>query len=547
MGIGIDAGSFAIKVVRLRRKAGKVCATGVTRAVVGYSGGNGETRAKAIGALRKVAADAGDTRGTIGGITGRDVNLRFSHLPPVGLDRLDIMMEYEVMQIAGKSGGSVYSGYCGLDIPDKPFPEVPMLIGLGKNTYVDEKYDLFEKAGITPKDLCPNSIGLFHAFRLSGQGEEGKNSLILDVGAENVDLVIASGTGMDARLVFARNLSQGAKAFTDAVRASLGGSQAEAERWKMKARLGRTPDEEPKGEAARLALLNAAGHFQTVVNTSLQFARQQTKIPDLDVARVYLSGGGARVTGFAEYLVQTMSRPVEMLRPFDGVDLSGLDEAAQKAAADLPTDLSVALGLALLAETPGAQGLSLLPEPVRKRRDFLRKDMFLYASIPVLLAGLVVLFMAGTANKLAEKAALEKAQKEQAEVNGAVARYEALLAERDELREKDGRLADEVGPGSFFLSVLARARSVKPERIWVSHAALEPASRDKDTGERVAVLKGFVEEADTEAHAIFDRFRKAMGEGSGMSVKTNAEKISDDKARLEFEITVSRPAPPKAE
>ncbi len=543
MGLGIDVGTYALKTVRLKRKAGKLHVTGLSRVVLGYAQ-NGENRAKALGTLRKIAAEAVDTRATVAGITGRDVNLRFSHLPPVGLDRLDIMMEYEVMQIAGKSGGSVYSGYCGLDIPDKPFPEVPMLIGLGKNTYVDERYDLFEKAGVAPRDLCPNPIALFHAFRLSGQGEEGKNSLILDVGAENVDLVIASGKGDGAKLVFARNLSQGAKAFTDAVRGSLGGSQADAERWKMKARLARTPDEEPKGEAARLALLNAAGHFQTVVNTSLQFARSQTKIPDLDVNRVYLSGAGARITGFGEYLAQTMLKPVEVLRPFDGVDLSLLDADAAKAVVDVPTDLSVALGLAYMAETPGAQTLSLLPEPVRRRRDFLRKDMFLYASIPVVLAGLFVLFMAAARARSVEEETLKKAKAEQGTVQGDLARYEELLAVRDDLREKNGRMAEEVAPGAFLLSVLAKVRSVKPERVWISTASLAPASRDRDDAERVVALKGFVEETDMEAHATFDKFRKALGEGGGMKVVTNAEKRSDDKARLEFEITVSRPEAP---
>ncbi len=542
MGLGIDVGSYALKTVRLRRKAGKLHVTGLGRAVFGYAQ-NGENRSKAIAVLKRIAAETADTRSTIAGITGRDVNLRFSHLPPVGLDRLDVMMEYEVMQIAGKSGGSVYSGYCGLDIPDKPFPEVPMLIGLGKNTYVDEKYDLFEKAGVVPRDLCPNAIGLFHAFRLSGQGEEGRNSLILDVGAENIDLVIANGKGDGAKLVFARNLSQGAKAFTDAVRGALGGGQAEAERWKLKARLARTPDEDSKGEASRLALLNAAGHFQTVVNTSLQFARSQTKIPDLDVHRVYLSGAGARIAGFGDYLSQTMAKPVEVLRPFEGVDLSLLDADAAKMVVDVPTDLTVALGLAYVAETPGAQSLSLLPEPVRRRRDFLRKDMFLYASIPAVLAGIMILFTAAARARSVEEDALKSAKAERDTVKADLARYEELLAVRDDLREKNGRMAEEVAPGSFFLSVLAKVRSVKPERVWISRASLEPSSRDRDDSDRVVALKGFVEETDMEAHATFDKFRKALGEGGGMRVQTNAEKRSDDKARLEFEITVSRPAP----
>lgn len=546
MGLGIDIGAYAVKAVRLKRKSGKIHVTGISRTVLGYAQ-NGENRGKAIGALKKIAREANDTRATVAGITGRDVNLRFSHLPPVGLDRLDVMMEYEVMQIAGKSGGSVYSGYCGLDIPDKPFAEVPMLVGLGKNTYVDEKYDLFERAGIAPCDVCPNAIGLFHAFRLSGQGEEGRNSLVLDVGAENIDLVIAHGQGDGAKLVFARNLSQGAKAFTDAVRAALGGSAADAERLKMNARLARTPDEETRGEAARLALLNAAGHFQTVVNTALQFARSQTKIPDLDVHRVYLSGAGARLSGFAEYLAQSMSRPVEVLRPFDGVDLSLLDPEAARAAVDVPTDLSVALGLAYVAEVPGAQSLSLLPEPVRRRRDFLRKDMFLYASLPALLAGLLVLYVSAVQSRSAQEKTLAEARAARDAVNAGLAKYEELLAVRDDLREKNARMAEEVAPGAFFLSVLSRVRSVKPERVRIARAALEPAARDRDDGDRVVVLKGYVEETDTEAHAIFDKFRKAMGEEGGMNVRTNAEQMSADKARLEFEITVSRPAASQTE
>ncbi|MBI5369334.1 MAG: pilus assembly protein PilM, partial [Planctomycetes bacterium] len=291
MGIGLDVGSYAIKALRVRRKGGRLQVTGLARTRVNTlaEGGAADARATVGEPLARLAGAAGLAGGATVGITGRELNLRFTLIPPVAPDQLRTMMEHEVIQIAGKSGGQVYVDHVGLEYPWKPLP-VPMIVALGKSAYVEERMALFKSGGIAVRELAPNSLALFHAHRaIAGAAGLPGTSLLVDVGAENVDLVLVR----DGRLVFARNVSGGGRVFTEALAGTLKTAPAKAE--EMKLREGSLTA--AGSEGVRMALANAAGQLQSLLSSSINFAKTQTQLPDLAPERIVVSGGGARGAG----------------------------------------------------------------------------------------------------------------------------------------------------------------------------------------------------------------------------------------------------------
>src|SRR5262245_9615213 len=104
MGLGIDIGASSIKVLEVERRGTSVRVVGGGRVRwQDYSGG-GDDRSAQQRALMTILSHAGDKYGTaFAGASGRDVNLRFSHVPnvPNGLQNL---VAFEVQQVKGKTG-----------------------------------------------------------------------------------------------------------------------------------------------------------------------------------------------------------------------------------------------------------------------------------------------------------------------------------------------------------------------------------------------------------------------------------------------------------
>ncbi|MBI3096699.1 MAG: pilus assembly protein PilM [Planctomycetes bacterium] len=375
MPIGLDIGSHAIKALAVRRVGGKfqvIGATRVRRASVESDEARFPVLTKELYTLFATARVS--ARECVVGLTGRDLNLRFVQLPPVqGKGDLRQMIGFEVTQIIGRGGAEIYSDYAVLDVEEK-YPEISLLLAMAKRSLAEDFYRTCIRAGLGVKDLTPNAIGLFTAYRNAGSARPGEVTMLLDIGAENTDLVLVR----DGQLLFARNISTGAKVFTDTIQGALKCSASKAEDRKIRdGSLVRGEAEAPGAADIRGLLFNAVGPLQSTVHSSMQFARAQMKL-DLEVGRILLSGGGARLRGFPEYLSSVLGKSVERFNPFGGVDLSRLSPATAAELSSTPTDFAVALGLAQLgSEASPATALSLLPDSEKKTRSFWKQGLWL--------------------------------------------------------------------------------------------------------------------------------------------------------------------------
>ena len=200
--------------------------------------------------------------------------------------------------------------------------------------------------------LDPQGIDLspFAVIRAVGTGDEGLDldssgdEAIIDIGAQ-VTSICVHDRGVTR---FVRILPSGGRDITLALASGLGVDDDVAERLKRGERVevdgeGATPLPEPR-EIRKLALTRA-GSFVDEVRSSLEFYMAQ--MPNAQVGRMLVVGGGSRLDGLLELLQERLPVPVDRGRLFERAKSE--IELSAEASAEAEAVLSVAVGLAIPA------------------------------------------------------------------------------------------------------------------------------------------------------------------------------------------------------
>jgi len=198
--------------------------------------------------------------------------------------------------------------------------------------------------------LDPQGIDLspFAVIRAVGTGDEGLDldssgdEAIIDIGAQ-VTSICVHDRGVTR---FVRILPSGGRDITLALASGLGVDDDVAERLKRGERVevngeGATPLPEPR-EIRQLALTRA-GSFVDEVRSSLEFYTAQ--MPNAQVGRMLVVGGGSRLDGLIELLQERLPVPVDRGRLFERAKSE--IELSAEASAEAEAVLSVAVGLAI--------------------------------------------------------------------------------------------------------------------------------------------------------------------------------------------------------
>jgi type IV pilus assembly protein PilM len=382
--IGIDIGSHAVKVAVLQRKGGATKAVRLFRAPIA-----GDTDpARAQGALNRSGISGGP--GLIS-ISGRDLIIRYTHVPPVPDWRLKLLMQFEINEVSGQSGGEVAADYARLNLPVDG-DEDTVLVALARNTWLGPRLAAVRGAGMKAGGGCPASVALFNAFVTHGNWNDGETTFLVNIGRENIDMAIAR----DGELLFARNMSGGGHMFTEAIMGTFGLREPKAEKNKVT-----KGDLTPRGQARYAdataeklanAMQGPAGQLVSMIQSSVMICRAQTKIADLNIDRLVLTGGTASMKGIQKYFAANMSVPVEIFDPANELDQSGLNAEDAAELGDVPTDFAVAIGLAETLISPSAFRLEVLTEKEKKKRNFSERTVYALAAAAALLLLIVLLF-----------------------------------------------------------------------------------------------------------------------------------------------------------
>ena len=533
-GIGIDIGTDSIRLLSGVDRKGVFSARHFV--VVPIDGQADDPRR--VAAALKQALSALSIKGDVYcGLTGRDVVVRYSQVPPVPDWQLRQLMEFEIQEMTGQSGDQLAADFNLLPVSSDLSSDDTVLLALAKQGILDSHMEILKGAGVTPRAFTPNSIALYNAYRRTGSNTG--TTLLVNIGANNTDLVIAR----DGDLIFARNLSGGGELFDQALIASFNVSKEKARRLKEE-----LADVSPFDSATRRsaqeekvarALSGASGQLFSMVQSSVMFARSQTGVNDLTLDEVLISGGGSRLKGLDRYLTSNLNVPVSHFDPFDAVDLSAVEEDLDES--DRSTSV-VALGLALSACYDDLYSIEILPHALKQARTFKERTLF-----SILAALLAVVFLVHDAYQ--SKGDDELAAKDQAQLQRELSKrqkrataYEEGIQERIQRARRLELLEERLVSGSGLDRALGLVQRYIPPDLYVTSLSLRKIT-DPDLvlgtePKPVIEVKGEGREGAQSLEQLFNGFVQELARDPLLK-RTPKTKVAPASSRKPFEWTVT--------
>lgn len=529
---GIDYGSHSLKVAEVSWSGKEVA----LQKVAWVPSGREEDRE----ALASRISEKGlRIRRGVFGVSGRDSILRYTHVPPVPPWRMKLIMDYEISEIASKGGGNISADYQLLNVPRDVSQDLTIIVGMAKDERVSSHIDRMQAAGLPTGAACPTSLALFNAYRRLGE-ELDEAALLVNIGHENMDIAISQA----GHLIFARSVQLGGKDFTEAVASALEIPFSEAEKTKHEiGAIKRDGWKDPRQKEVSDALMGVVGNLLSVIQSSVKFCRTQTGIGELKVEKVFLSGGGSRLEGLGDHLAGSLNLPVEAFDPVQRMDLGALSAEARGEAQAHSLEFLIPVGLALSEDRAEGFRLDLLPSPLKVKREFRTKTLFLYAAAAVVAATLLLNLVGAVSAILGEGSRRDALEGTLGEVEDRHGAWKDLRDANDQRVSNLEALTGETRPG-YFLSVLLDAVGTStPPQIALSEIKLEMGREGGETrASTVYRISGIADDATGVGFSLLEGYSQALDRVPAFSsakIDTTRTKHDDKKGVWRFQIVVT--------
>jgi type IV pilus assembly protein PilM len=330
--IGLDIGSRAIKAVELTREGHGFVMTGYGQTEVLSE----DQRPDAI--LEVLRDNPFHTKRVVTAVYGKSVIVRYLSMMRMPEEDLRNAIRYEADK------------YIPFDIEDivmdsQPFAddglveggenEMRVLLVAVKRALIDDHVSLLNGLGLQPTIIDVDSFAVGNAFELARGGafyeeDAGRAIALLDIGANKTNInIFLGGTSY-----FTREIYLAGDDFTHAIAKRIGLDVESAEERK------REPGEHP--EEVMEAVMPTFDDLANEILLSFDYFENQF---DREVEEVFLSGGGARMTGIEEALERTLNRPTHRWDPAEGIEVHEGTVDSELVHAH-SSQLAVAIGLA---------------------------------------------------------------------------------------------------------------------------------------------------------------------------------------------------------
>ena len=216
----------------------------------------------------------------------------------------------------------------GTSLHDPKTQEV--LIASTANTYAEERLEFIESLGLNVIAAEPDALAMIRSV-LPADIQDAR--LVIDIGEQSTDLAITYGG--TPRLV--RTIPTGVKSLIKAAVQNLNVQEDQARQFILK--FGLAPDR-LEGQVYR-AIEGTLDNFAVELTKSIKFF--QTRYPNTPVGGTMLSGYGAVVPGFAEYIASRTGIQAGMANPWQKVRVS---QADQQQLTTVAAEFATAIGLA---------------------------------------------------------------------------------------------------------------------------------------------------------------------------------------------------------
>ncbi len=364
---GLDIGHSSIKAAQVVRSGDTVVVQAYTIEPITVPE-NGDREEAVLKALEQLAQreEFGSTP-VIAALSGRQVFSRTINVPVINPKTVDRMVELEARQhIPGNFEEVEWAFHMS---PSAEGGSNDVALFAVKREVIQEMMAKCKKVGINLVGVSVSSVALYNFVRYDQVFPEDETVIILDVGAENTDLVFYQGdsVSMASLSVSGNDITKG---FMRKFRVSF--EEAEA--------LKRQVGDSRQAEKIIKVIEGTLGDLTSEIQRRIGFHKSQA--PNAKLDNLVISGSTFKLPGLPEYLAERLRYTVNILEDLDKVQVApGLER--EHFLHDLQS-LGVAMGLALQGVGAAKADINLIPTQDRLHRILKSKRWAAVAAVVLL-------------------------------------------------------------------------------------------------------------------------------------------------------------------
>ncbi|MFP3937532.1 MAG: type IV pilus assembly protein PilM [Phycisphaerae bacterium] len=460
-------------------------------------------------------------------VPGQSSFTRFVKLPPVEPKKIPDIVRFEAEQQIPFPINDVIWRYQTFQMPDSPDVEV----GIFAMKKVDVRQVLHHFRDVElPVDVVQMSpLALYNFMVYDGQLAADGATLLVDVGADKTDLVVADG----AR-IWTRTIQIGGNSFTEALVRSFKLSFAKAE--KLKRTAAGSKYARQIFQAMRPVFADLVQEIQRSVGyyTSLHRDTRFRKLVGL--------GAGFRLPGLQKFLEQNLSIPVSRVDSFNNLK-TGPDVNAAAFSEDV-LSFAVAYGLAVQGSAAAAVDTNLLPAEIARQRLWSRKQPWFAAAAAVIIAIMAIPAYRSYMDTRAlagESEGLSQAQRTLRELEGKQRQYSELQDQEQSALERMENFGQLFGYREFWPSVEALIagtvqRVADDQQLLGQYAQAQSQSQKEEILSRIQQIPRperrmvFLEQSGVRYYSDIEEL-SADRLISGQSGRSDSEREETDRSR----------------
>jgi type IV pilus assembly protein PilM len=306
-------------------------------------------------------------------VPGQSSFTRFVKLPPVEPKKVPDIVRFEAEQQIPFPIDDVIWRWQAFEDPDSPDVEVGIFAI--KRADLNETLRHFDNVGLNVHLVQMAPLALYNFLLFDEQRAPEGATLLVDIGADKTDLVVADGPR-----IWTRTIQIGGNNFTEALVKAFKLSFAKAEKLKRTAASSKYARQ--IYQAMRPVFADLVQEIQRSVGyyTSLHRDTRFTRLVGL--------GNGFRMPGLQKFLEQNLNISVARVDTFNNLHTTGSVNAPQFTENAL--SFAVAYGLGAQGLGSAAVSTNLLPEQILRARLWAKKRFWFGAAAALLLLALAM-------------------------------------------------------------------------------------------------------------------------------------------------------------
>lgn len=334
--VGLDIGSFAIKICEMKSSGGKLHlqSLGSCRLPGGViEDGELTDPEKTAEAITSLLANLKIKNRKVGiSVSGYSVILKKINLAVMGEAELENHIYSEAEQYIPFDINDVYLDFHNLHTNTETDNRTDIMLVAAKKDVVDGYLQMLEGLNLKPVLVDVDAFALENSYEVNSGSSE--NVTLVDIGSEKISInIVSRGSSL-----FARDAAMGGRHLTEEIQVRLGLDFHQAEKLK-------TGEEEAGEHQALLAEIINENAIAWLMEIQKALDFHQTNFPESSLDKIVLSGGGSRIKGLNSLLARETGLEVEIFNPFATcmVDSGRID---QEYLDYIAPEMAIAMGLA---------------------------------------------------------------------------------------------------------------------------------------------------------------------------------------------------------